>query len=103
MFLLSLCIGSRSILRDTLHPESLPRIQQLEEIFPAPPPEMEQDYGPPRFVTMLNNIESMPENATAHFECRLEPARDPTVKVEWFLNGRLLPAGMDSVCISLVA
>ena len=85
--------GGRNILRETLHPDSLPRIQQLEELAPLPVPEMEQQFGPPHFVTMLNSVEGIKENATAHLECRLEPARDPTVKVEWFLNGRPLPAG----------
>ena len=28
-----------------------------------------------------------------HLECRLEPLNDPTMKVEWFLNGRPITIG----------
>ncbi|XP_055338080.1 LOW QUALITY PROTEIN: titin-like [Paramacrobiotus metropolitanus] len=86
------CSGQHGVQLATLHPESLPRIQQLEELPPLAAPEAELDFGPPRFVTTLNNVDDAVEGATAHFECRLEPSRDPTMKVDWFLNGRPLPA-----------
>lgn len=28
-----------------------------------------------------------------HFECRVEPKKDPTLRIEWYRNGKLLPTG----------
>merc|ERR1711874_524117 len=33
------------------------------------------------------------ENSLAHFETRLTPINDPSMKVEWFHNGKILSAG----------
>lgn len=87
------CQPKASLLTSTLHPESLPQIQRLEEHPPLKAEEMDLDYGPPRFVTTLNSVDHATENSSAHFECRLEPSRDSTMKVEWYHNGVLLPAG----------
>lgn len=89
----SIRVGDRHwLLGDTLHPGALPRIAQLEEP-KAPRPEMpEPTYESPVFITHLNNIECK-ENDNVHFECNVEPARDPTMKIEWFCNGQPLPAG----------
>ena len=81
------CVSKSSLLLQTLHPESLPRIRQLEEHPEVPTQELEVDYGPPHFVTTLRNQEDIQEGAIAHFECRLEPSRDPTMRMEWFHNG----------------
>jgi titin len=40
----------------------------------------------PVFTSPLQNIDSIGEGKTAHFECRLIPVNDPTMKVEWFRN-----------------
>jgi hypothetical protein len=93
------CSGQSSLLMGTLHPESLPQIERLEHHPDVPTQEMEIQYGPPHFVTTLRNQEDVKEHSTAHFECRLEPSRDPTMKVEWFVNGRPLLAGKAFFCI----
>ena len=36
---------------------------------------------------------SLVENQLAHFECRLTPTADPTMRVEWYHNGRPLSSG----------
>ena len=35
----------------------------------------------------------LPENGLAHFECKLIPVGDPSLRVEWFHNGKPLSAG----------
>lgn len=32
------------------------------------------------------------EGSRVHFEARIEPVGDPTMRVDWFLNGRPLAA-----------
>lgn len=46
----------------------------------------------PVFTTSLKNVEII-EGQRAHFEARLIPASDPTMKVEWFFNGSVLKSG----------
>ena len=46
----------------------------------------------PVFTTSLKNVELV-EGIRAHFEARLIPASDPTMKVEWFFNGEVLKSG----------
>ena len=48
--------------------------------------------APPQFLTQPADV-SLVENQLAHFECRLSPVGDPTMRVEWYHNGRPLSAG----------
>lgn len=57
----------------------------------APHPEEERIYPPPQFIIPLSNI-SQVEGGKIHFEARIEPVGDPTMRVEWFHNGCLLAA-----------
>jgi hypothetical protein len=55
--------------------------------------EYEDDIGkPPEFVTTPNDL-TLSENSLAHFECRLNPVNDASMRVEWFHNGKPLSAG----------
>lgn len=45
---------------------------------------------PPRFVTPLTDMPNKTEGESLHLECRLEPANDSSMKIEWFHNGLLL-------------
>lgn len=80
------------LLGDTLHPESLDRIGSLEQPKSAKPESQEPTYESPVFITHLNNIVCQ-EADNIHFECNVEPSRDPTLKIEWFVNGKPLPSG----------
>lgn len=33
----------------------------------------------------------IPENTRAHFECRVEPSRDPKMQISWWKDGKQLP------------
>lgn len=80
------------LLGDTLHPGALPQIAALE----APRLERKETSEPifesPVFITHLNNVECK-ENENVHFECNVEPSKDPTMQIEWFVNGHSLLAG----------
>jgi hypothetical protein len=38
-------------------------------------------------------LENLKEGQAAHLECRLEPINDPTMTVEWFVNGVAIQTG----------
>uniref|UniRef100_A0A1I8N5F2 Ig-like domain-containing protein n=2 Tax=Musca domestica TaxID=7370 RepID=A0A1I8N5F2_MUSDO len=76
---------------ESLHPDSLPRIGELEAPKPGRPEAAEPVYETPVFITHLNNIECK-ESDSGRFECNVEPSRDPTMKIEWFYNGQPLQA-----------
>merc|ERR1711988_1980017 len=48
--------------------------------------------APPEFLSPLTD-QMLAENSLAHFETRLTPINDPSMKVEWFHNGKALSAG----------
>lgn len=39
------------------------------------------------------------EGRNAHFEAQLHPVSDPTMKVEWYMNGKPITASMFSYTI----
>lgn len=48
-------------------------------------------YPPPQFIIPLQNVQQT-EGARVHMEARIEPVGDPSMVVEWYLNGRPLAA-----------
>ncbi|XP_018397088.1 PREDICTED: titin [Cyphomyrmex costatus] len=80
------------LLGDTLHPDALPKIDTLEQPQRISTEQPEPIYKEPVFITHLNNVECI-EGDNAHFECNVEPSKDPTMKIEWFLNNKPLPTG----------
>lgn len=80
------------LLGESLHPESLDRIGALEQPKPGKPESPEPVYETPVFISHLNNI-ICKEGDNIHFECNVEPSRDPTLKIEWFFNNKPLPSG----------
>ena len=57
----------------------------------APPSEEDRIYPPPRFIIPLRDCYQI-EGGRIHFEARIEPVGDPTMRVEWYVNGRALNA-----------
>ena len=53
--------------------------------------ELTQKYAPPQFMSPLNNV-TVNEGERSHFEAKVGPAGDPSMTVEWYHNGQLLPA-----------
>ena len=50
-------------------------------------------HGPPAFKTTLQSPDPVSDGQNIHLEARLEPIGDPSMKVEWFFNGRPLTIG----------
>lgn len=46
----------------------------------------------PAFIRPLRNLGQLEEGRNAHFEGQLTPVSDPTMKVEWFKDGRPITA-----------
>lgn len=55
------------------------------------PGEEDRVYPPPQFIIPLRDVVQV-EGGKVHFEARIEPVGDPTMCVEWFLNGKPLAA-----------
>lgn len=55
------------------------------------PGEEDRVYPPPQFIIPLQNV-SQVEGNRVHMEARIEPVGDPSMVVEWFLNGRPMTA-----------
>lgn len=87
-----LYIGKANLVFDSDHPESLPKIQALEAYQNIRPEIAEPEFAAPVFVTMLNNNE-LREGDKAHYECRVEPSKDATLKIEVLRNNKPLPSG----------
>lgn len=69
-------------------------LQKLEESLwkrETPPTETPQNQ-PPRFITEIQDVE-LAEGQPAHFECRVEPVNDPTMRIEWYFNGKPIILG----------
>ena len=80
------------LLGQTMHPGAIPKLEALEAPRAEAPARPEPTYEAPVFISHLNNIVNT-EGDSAHFECHVEPSKDPTMKIEWFVNGKPLPSG----------
>lgn len=81
-----------SIIMESQRPEGLEKIRELESAEPFKRPEIPEPVTRQRpvFTQPLQNIDNIQEGQTAHFDCRLIPVGDPTLKVEWFRNEKLI-------------
>lgn len=87
-------IGRSDIITDTQNEMSLEQIQLLEDASRRHHQANEDItvLQAPQFTRALHNIETV-EGTNVHLECRLQPVGDPTLKVEWFVNGNPLKFG----------
>lgn len=76
-------------------PEQGPEIIYLRHVERAKPRqapgESDRVYPPPQFIVPLKDVVQN-EGGKVHMEARIEPVGDPTMYIEWFLNGRSLSA-----------
>lgn len=87
-------LGTAQILTGTQNETGLEQIQYLEDKSRYQRSEYieETTKQAPIFTTSLKHID-IKEGQRAHFECRLIPVSDPTMKVEWFHNNVPLKSG----------
>lgn len=71
---------------------SAEKLKELERGPVTQAPKEEKPMGPPKFITQIESV-TVEESESVHFECRVEPKEDPKLRIEWFRNGKLLPAG----------
>ena len=78
-----------------VHPDSLKKIQALEA-----QKNLKRDLGedasieqPPVFMKQLQNVGVVPEGQNVMVDAIIEPKNDPTLKVEWELNGTPIKTG----------
>ena len=88
------CTAKANLLLDTQHPDSLQQIRYLEdESRLQRKVEVEEIVKTaPKFISNPIDVE-IREGDTAHFECRIEPINDNTLRVEWYRNGKTLTVG----------
>lgn len=88
-------VAKANIQLETQHPEGMRKIQQLEEgRAPARRDEPDRVFEKPIFTQLLTGPSELWEGQHAHFECRVVPVGDPTLRFEWFVNGIELKMGM---------
>jgi hypothetical protein len=78
-----------------MHRSTLDKTQRLEgSKFVEPQYHIEEiSKSKPIFVQPLSDPKPVNEGKNIHLECRLEPMGDPTMRVEWFCNGRPVTVG----------
>lgn len=88
------CRSTTDILRGTQNEAGLEHIRNLEDRSRYQRSEVSDETTKqiPIFTTSLKNVE-IKEGQRAHFECRLIPVSDATMKVEWYHNNRPLKSG----------
>lgn len=83
-----------SIEQSSQHPSSLQHIQQVEDYAKYTRQESidESNNQKPVFIRPLQNLGDLEEGRNAHFEAQLAPVSDPTMRVEWYKDGRPITA-----------
>lgn len=85
-------LSKQDILYDSQHPEGLEKIRYLEDDarYQRKEETVTSVSIKPRFLGPLKGTTKIVEGQRAHFEIRLEPQNDPSLRVEWYFNGKVL-------------
>lgn len=83
-----------AIEKSTQHPTSLEYIQHLEDYSKYQRSESIEETSTqlPQFIRPLQDLGAIEEGKNAHFEAQLTPVSDPTMRVEWYKDGRAITA-----------
>lgn len=68
------------------------KLKELERGPVSQAPVEEAPRQPPRFITQIQST-TIDEGEPVRFECRVEPKEDPNLRIEWYRNDKLIPAG----------
>ena len=81
----------KGLLLDSQHPEGWEKMRQLEATRHVARLEVEETaITSPKFIAQLQGVSNVAEGQTAHFEAKIEPIHDPSLKVEFLHNGKPL-------------
>ncbi|VDK45179.1 unnamed protein product [Anisakis simplex] len=83
-------LGRENIVFDSIQPQSLQRIREIEAPKAMPEEAPTKVYGAPKISVQLQSPPNLSEGDSAHLEAQYTPVDDPTLKVEWFRNGQPL-------------
>ena len=96
---INLNISARGALdTSSQRPEALDEIRELESRGPKSRADEVQTFQKPVFTTALQNVESG-ESSSAHLAARLIPVGDPSLRVEWLKDGKVLETGKTLNCL----
>ncbi|CAI4222564.1 unnamed protein product [Auanema sp. JU1783] len=82
--------GRENIAYDSLQPQSLDRIREIESAKPVAPEAAATVYSAPQIVQALAVQGAVEEQGAAHLMAQYTPADDSRLKVEWLRNGQPL-------------
>ncbi|KHN78574.1 Titin [Toxocara canis] len=88
--------SKKTLCLDPHHPEGLKRVRELEQDRMKPleyPADRECD-NPPNFIGDLSDKE-LNEHEDIHLASKVTPVNNPTMVVEWFVNGQPLLTGIE--------
>lgn len=87
-------IGSSTLRMETINPDSMKQISYLEDDRRHQVREGDDETvgEAPKFLTKFRD-QRINEREAAHFEARFEPVDDPTLRIDWFQNGKELQIG----------
>lgn len=78
------CFGKGGVYLDSLQPESLARIREMENAMGQKPVDTAAPVAEaPKFITPVTDVIGLKEGQSAHFEARLTPVTDPDLVVSW--------------------
>uniref|UniRef100_A0A183TXY2 Immunoglobulin I-set domain protein n=1 Tax=Toxocara canis TaxID=6265 RepID=A0A183TXY2_TOXCA len=83
-------LSRENIVFDSIQPQSLERIREIEAPKPLPEEAPAKVYGAPKITVQLQCPTGLSEGDSAHLEAQYTPVDDPHLKVEWFRNGQPL-------------
>jgi len=89
-------LGRDEIDKSSQYPDSLKYIEQLEDYSKYQRSDSYDEVQPlpPTLVKSLRDMGNLQEGRNAHFEAQLNPVSDPTMKVEWYKDGKPITASM---------
>lgn len=70
------------------------KIQRLEQVAAPRAEAPEREFEKPIFTQVLSGPSELWEGQHAHYEARVVPVGDPTLRFEWYINGVELKMGM---------
>ena len=93
--ILMISLAKAALLLDTQHHGAIEKIRRLEDTSRY---QRKEDVeievkDAPRFVVPLNGPTALVEGQSAHYECRIEPYPDNSLRLEWYHNNNLLQTG----------
>lgn len=84
-------VSKQDIISESQHVSSLHKIQHLEDSsrYMKSVQEEATITQKPRFLGPLKGTNKIVEGQRGHFEARVEPLSDSSMKIEWYFNGKV--------------